>query len=40
MEKKNSLEEKKEPTVGLNMWETLKKMLEQAEHIFDTFECF
>ena len=24
-------------TVGLNMYETLKKMLTQAEHIFDTF---
>ena len=27
-------------TVGLNMWETLKKMLGQAVHIFDTFEYF
>ena len=28
-------------TVGLNMYETLKeKMLEQAKHIFDTFEYF
>ena len=27
-------------TVGLNMYETLKKMLGQAEHIFDTFEYF
>ena len=27
-------------TVGLNMYETLMKMLEQAEHIFDTFEYF
>ena len=25
-------------TVGLNMYETLRKMLKQAEHIFDTFE--
>ena len=29
-----------EYTVGLNMHETLKKMLAQAEHIFDTFEYF
>ena len=28
------------PTVGLNMCKTLKKMLAQAEHIFDTFEYF
>ena len=27
-------------TVGLNMYETLMKMLEQAKHIFDTFEYF
>ena len=25
-------------TVGLNMYETLKEMLEQAEHIFDISE--
>ena len=25
-------------TVGLNMYETLRKMLKQAEHIFDPFE--
>ena len=27
-------------TVGLNMPKTLKKMLAQAKHIFDTFEYF
>ena len=27
-------------TVGLNLHETLKKMLKQAKHIFDTFEYF